>query len=102
MIPLPRSKIPPRYRHYRPSLYAFSDFDRAANPGLVQVELEGAGQYGWGRKFFGGACSVGRFEKTESPPSAEDLKKAGLRKCLVFWIPWRDETPPEGWRRLGF
>lgn len=92
------SEYPEDFFYHRTSAEIYRLYlDTCGN--IQTFDIDHPPQYAWRKKLWGNTY-VSRFERTDTEPDIEKLKKAGMKHGIVTWIPYSKQDIPKPWRRM--
>ena len=95
MLPLlSGAAVPPDFQYFRSSSSVYQKY--LERGGLRTIKREN--DFGWIKDL--GLFQIAKFERTDTPPDRELLRKHGFKHGLILWVPAHRDDVPEGWREL--
>ena len=96
MQKIDRSEIPPEYHYYRSHSRAYFDYI-IHSEWKNAIRIEEHGEYAYIRHYFFWLFSIASFEKCDIKPTRALLQKYGMKRGIILWSGWRNQSPFSQW-----
>lgn len=91
-----RKDVPVEHRYYRSSSEIYKKYLQKCWLSIIQINNE---EFGWMKKILW-LFHVAKFERIDSEPDIELIKKNWFKHWIVIWIPYSKREIPAWWKKL--